>query len=110
MIGFGKCLIFWLYLLFLFTQLAAGLCCGLSCLAAGGTIGLIGDAGVRGFGLRAEMGRRWFWDEDEGFSDGAAAPPADGGDPTGGGNSVETANKLYVGMLIMLIFSEALAL
>ena len=86
--------------------MAAGLCCGLSCLAAGGTIGSIGDAGVRGFGIRAERGRKWYWNE----TDGA------GGDSGGGSgfdselSGAEAANKLYVGMLIMLIFSEALAL
>ncbi|EEC45323.1 predicted protein [Phaeodactylum tricornutum CCAP 1055/1] len=64
-----------------YTHFAAGLCCGLSCLAAGGTIGILGDAGVRAFGVKASNGR-----------------------------NVEGANKLYVGMLIMLIFSEALAL
>ena len=80
-------------------QLAAGLCCGLSCLAAGGTIGVIGDAGVRGFGLKAEGGRKWFWGEDN-----------DEGGDFGGSNNAEASNKLYVGMLIMLIFSEALAL
>jgi ATP synthase subunit C len=70
-------------------------------LAAGGTIGVIGDAGVRGFGLKA--GRKWFWGEG-----------GDGGDDQGGdfgsAGAAEAANKLYVGMLIMLIFSEALAL
>ena len=37
---------------------------------------------------------------------------ADLGDDAGmgGGSPAEAANKLYVGMLIMLIFSEALAL
>eukprot|EP00429_Kryptoperidinium_foliaceum_P052614 CAMPEP_0176084424 /NCGR_PEP_ID=MMETSP0120_2-20121206/42247_1 /TAXON_ID=160619 /ORGANISM="Kryptoperidinium foliaceum, Strain CCMP 1326" /LENGTH=152 /DNA_ID=CAMNT_0017418227 /DNA_START=1 /DNA_END=457 /DNA_ORIENTATION=+ len=80
-----------------YTHLAAGLCCGLSCLAAGGTIGVIGDAGVRGFGLKAERGRKWFWDEsaDEG-----------GDSEFGAAGAAEAANKLYVGMLIMLIFSE----
>jgi len=84
-----------------YTHLGAGLCCGLSCLAAGGTIGIIGDAGVRGFGLKAEGGRKWFWNEDTG---------GDEGGEFGGQNNVEASNKLYVGMLIMLIFSEALAL
>jgi len=83
-----------------YVHLAAGMCCGLSCLAAGGTIGIIGDAGVRGFGLKAEGGRKWFWTEDQG---------EDGGD-FGGASNAEASNKLYVGMLIMLIFSEALAL
>jgi len=81
-----------------YVHLAAGLCCGLSCLAAGGTIGVIGDAGVRGFGLKAEGGRKWFWGDDQ-----------DEGD-FGASSNVEASNKLYVGMLIMLIFSEALAL
>lgn len=91
-------------------QFAAGLCCGLSCLAAGGTIGILGDAGVRAFGVKAENGRKWFWDasnmdsgmDDDGMGGGAARG--------GTGNAAESANKLYVGMLIMLIFSEALAL
>ncbi|KAL3910111.1 MAG: hypothetical protein SGARI_002280, partial [Bacillariaceae sp.] len=70
-----------------YTHFAAGLCCGLSCLAAGGTIGVIGDAGVRGFGLKAERGRKWFWGENE---DGD-----DGGD-YGSAGAAEAANKLYV--------------
>lgn len=86
-----------------YTHLAAGLCCGLSCLAAGGTIGVLGDVGVRGFGIKAERGRKWFWAENADEGD-------DGGDMMSGGNDAESANKLYVGMLIMLIFSEALAL
>jgi len=81
-----------------YVHLAAGLCCGLSCLAAGGTIGVIGDAGVRGFGLKAAGGRKWFWGDEQEDGD------------FGGSNNVEASNKLYVGMLIMLIFSEALAL
>lgn len=93
------CLCFWLPYL----QLAAGLCCGLSCLAAGGTIGLIGDCAVRCVGIKAERGRRWW-----------QAGAADGNDDAPGGSrdnySADAANKLYVGMLIMLIFSEALAL
>lgn len=64
---------------------------------------MIGEAGVQGFGLRAEAGRKWFWDEGVGVSDNIGADASDG-------NSVEAANKLYVGMLIMLIFAEALAL
>ena len=95
--------------------MAAGLCCGLSCLAAGGTIGILGDVGVRAFGLTAEQGNKWFWDPAaleaaaaggaEGQDDGAAAAPV-----FTNKNAAESANKLYVGMLIMLIFSEALAL
>ena len=86
-----------------YTHLAAGLCCGLSCLAAGGTIGVLGEVGVKGFGLKAERGRKWFWSAADGGDD-------DAGDMMSGGNDAEAANKLYVGMLIMLIFSEALAL
>jgi V-type H+-transporting ATPase proteolipid subunit len=83
--------------------MAAGLCCGISCLAAGGTIGVIGDAGVQGFGLKASGGKRAWASEGDGD-----------GDVGMGGNSeaanADAANKLYVGLLIMLIFSEALAL
>lgn len=84
-----------------YAHLAAGLCCGLSCLVAGGTIGVIGDCGVRVYGLKASGGKR-------AWASGADA----GGDESGGGsvNNVEDANKLYVALLIMLIFSEALAL
>lgn len=83
-------------------QFAAGLCCGLSCLAAGGTIGILGDVGVRAFGLKAENGRKWYWADGQGEGDDAGM--------AGGRGGPEAANKLYVGMLIMLIFSEALAL
>ena len=83
-----------------FTQLAAGLCCGLSCLAAGGTIGVIGDVGVQGFGLKASGGRRWWY---------SAVEAEEAGDNSEAQNT-EDSNKLYVGLLIMLIFSEALAL
>jgi len=81
-------------------HLAAGLCCGLSCLASGGTIGILGDVGVRAFGLKASAGKR-HWDFDEG----------EGGDSAGiEARALEGSNKLYVGLLIMLIFAEALAL
>jgi len=80
------------------SHLAAGLCCGLSCLVAGGTIGVIGDCGVRNFGLKASGGKR-FWDGEGSELDSAQDL-----------KNVEEANKLYVGLLIMLIFAEALAL
>jgi hypothetical protein len=73
-------------------------------------IGIIGDAGVTGFGLRAAQGRKWWY----------SIASSDGDGEGGGGdvgdaaqrelNSVEDSNKLFVGLLIMLIFSEALAL
>lgn len=89
-----------------YAHLSAGLCCGFSCLAAGGTIGFIGDVGVRCVGLKASAGVR-SWSTGEG---------ADGSIGDSGGNnaqqaiSEDAANKLYVGLLIMLIFAEALAL
>lgn len=85
-------------------QLAAGLCCGLSCLAAGGTIGIIGDVGVRAFGIRAEGGRKF-------YAAAAAGAAGDVGlDMADQASDTEAAGKLYVGTVIMLIFSEALAL
>ncbi|RDL35334.1 V-type proton ATPase proteolipid subunit [Venustampulla echinocandica] len=54
-----------------FMHLAAGLSCGLCCLAAGFCIGIVGDAGVRG----------------------TAQQP-----------------RLFVGMMLMLIFAEVLGL
>merc|ERR1719183_2144195 len=93
-------------------RVAAGLTCGLSCLAAGGTIGMIGETGVIATGLRAEGNMaRMFRSIPGGKGD-------DGGDEDGGaaGGVPDTTvvmgdeNKLFVGMLIMLIFSEALAL
>jgi len=89
-----------------YAHLAAGLCCGFSCLAAGGTIGVIGDVGVQCFGLKASGGKR-AWLTGEG------ANAADAGNDAGDVNvamTAEAANKLYVNMLITLIFAEALAL
>lgn len=83
----------------MYLQLAAGLCCGLSCLAAGGTIGILGDVGTKAFGMKASRGKRW-WDGIEEEQDEMAQDAA----------QAEEANKLFVGLLIMLIFAEALAL
>jgi len=85
-----------------YAHLAAGLCCGFSCLAAGGTIGMIGDVGTQGFGLKASA-NKWVAGDSANAEGGGAAGVSDSG-------SVEDANKLYVGLLIMLIFGEALAL
>jgi V-type H+-transporting ATPase proteolipid subunit len=79
-------------------QLCAGLCCGLSGLAAGGCIGIIGDYGVRSVGYRSSNISVVFSTDKSGFDE--------GGDEGSSGDE----NKLFVGMLIMLIFSEALAL
>lgn len=84
--------------------MAAGLCCGLSCLAAGGTIGIIGEVGTMGFGLKASGGKRWWYGAVEGGGEDA------GDSAVRDSANTEDANKLYVGLLIMLIFSEALAL
>ena len=54
-----------------FAHLAAGLCCGLSSLAAGITIGIVGDAGVRAVGQQ---------------------------------------ERLFVSLILMMIFAEAIAL
>jgi V-type H+-transporting ATPase 16kDa proteolipid subunit len=60
--------------------------------------------------LKAENGRKWYWSA----SEGGDAVGGGGGDGDFGGSrgmsATEGSNKLYVGMLIMLIFSEALAL
>jgi len=104
-----------------YAHLAAGLCCGLSCLAGGGCIGIIGEVGVRATGLRAEVNHARLWrpvagdkkdGDKKGGDAGAAAAPEGGGlvdDKVVTGQQGDE-NKLFVAMLIMLIFSEALAL
>jgi V-type H+-transporting ATPase proteolipid subunit len=52
--------------------------------------------------MKAIDGRKW-WASSSGLG-------GSDGDDFSRNSSVEGANKLYVGMLIMLIFSEALAL
>lgn len=84
-------------------HLAAGLCCGLSGLAAGGCIGIVGDYGIRSVGYRTSNISIVFSTGDKSHGGGM-----DDGEEGGGGSGDE--NKLFVGMLIMLIFSEALAL
>uniref|UniRef100_A0A7S2ICD4 V-type proton ATPase proteolipid subunit n=1 Tax=Helicotheca tamesis TaxID=374047 RepID=A0A7S2ICD4_9STRA len=88
-------------------HLAAGLCCGISGLAAGGCIGIVGDHGVRAVGYRASQISLFpSTTEKAGYSE-IPSNEGDGGDDVSGS---EDQNKLFVGMLIMLIFSEALAL
>jgi len=90
-------------------HLAAGLCCGLSCLAAGGTIGVIGEMGVIATGFRAEINHAKSCRPMPG--EGGGGEKGEGGDVGGDdAGSTNDENKLFVGMLIMLIFSEALAL
>lgn len=95
-------------------HLCAGLCTGVSGLAAGICIGVVGDYGIRAVGYRASQITLFPSNsEKEGY---ATVPDTDGegGDGMGGGggeiSGSEDQNKLFVGMLIMLIFSEALAL
>jgi len=92
-------------------HLAAGLSCGLSCLAAGGTIGIIGDVGTRAYGIKASGGRRW-WDRMDAHSV-HGGNQEDGGAPEMSPQEMQNedgANQLFVGLLIMLIFAEALGL
>jgi V-type H+-transporting ATPase 16kDa proteolipid subunit len=101
-------------------HLSAGLCCGISGLAAGLCIGIVGDYGIRAVGYRASQITLFpamnateaagYSTIPEGEQDNAAGG---GGGNAGGGDDVggsDDQNKLFVGMLIMLIFSEALAL
>ena len=95
-------------------HLCAGLCTGVSGLAAGICIGVVGDYSIRAVGYRASQITLFpSSSEKEGY---ATVPDADGdggADMGGGGGEIsgsEDQNKLFVGMLIMLIFSEALAL
>jgi V-type H+-transporting ATPase proteolipid subunit len=92
-------------------HLAAGLCTGISGLAAGCCIGIVGDYGIRAVGYRASQ-ITLFPSEKE--AAGYSTIPDN--DEDGGVHVAEDVsgsddqNKLFVGMLIMLIFSEALAL
>ena len=89
-------------------HLCAGLCVGLSGLAAGGCIGIVGDAGVRAVGYRASQIS--LFPSSSGDKVGYDSIPDAGGSGAGGDGGGDDQNKLFVGMLIMLIFSEALAL
>lgn len=78
-------------------HLAAGLCCGLSCLAAGGATGIAGEYGILATGLRAELNHAR-----ENKLVGAA----------GGGEVIDEgdAGKLYIGSVTILSFSGAIGL
>eukprot|EP00578_Thalassiosira_sp_NH16_P016574 CAMPEP_0181110476 /NCGR_PEP_ID=MMETSP1071-20121207/18739_1 /TAXON_ID=35127 /ORGANISM="Thalassiosira sp., Strain NH16" /LENGTH=213 /DNA_ID=CAMNT_0023194259 /DNA_START=13 /DNA_END=654 /DNA_ORIENTATION=+ len=89
-------------------HLCAGLCCGLSGLAAGGCIGIVGEYGVRCVGYRASNITLFpSKPESSGYS---SVPDQDIGGDIEDLSGSDDQNKLFVGMLIMLIFSEALAL
>jgi len=91
-------------------HLCAGLCTGCSGLGAGICIGIVGDYGVRAVGYRASAVTLFpVGPEKGGYSnipDSEEAADTNTDDISGS----EDQNKLFVGMLIMLIFSEALAL
>lgn len=91
-------------------HLCAGLCTGMSGLAAGLCIGIVGDYGVRSVGYRASAVTLFpNQTEREGYA--TIADNEDAADVISDQVSgSEDQNKLFVGMLIMLIFSEALAL
>jgi V-type H+-transporting ATPase proteolipid subunit len=92
-------------------QLCAGICCGVSGLAAGGCIGIVGDAGVRAVGYRASSISLFPSSaQRSGYSSIPDSDAGGGGAEGGEVSGSEDQNKLFVGMLIMLIFSEALAL
>jgi len=88
-------------------HLCAGLCCGASGLAAGGCIGIVGDYGVRAVGYRASNISLF---PSSAEKSGYSSIPGDGEDAAADMGGENDQNKLFVGMLIMLIFSEALAL
>ena len=91
-------------------HLCAGLCTGCSGLGAGICIGIVGDYGVRAVGYRASAVTLFpTGPQSDGYSnvpDNEDAADVGAEDISGS----EDQNKLFVGMLIMLIFSEALAL
>lgn len=87
-------------------HLCAGLCTGLSGLAAGICIGTVGDYGIRAVGYRASQITLWADPDREGYTTVGDSEENAGEEISGS----DDQNKLFVGMLIMLIFSEALAL
>jgi V-type H+-transporting ATPase proteolipid subunit len=77
-------------------HLAAGMCCGLSCLAAGGATGIAGDHGIKSTGLRAEVNH--------------AKANSWGGRSGGEITDEGDAGKLYIGQVTILSFSGAIGL
>jgi V-type H+-transporting ATPase 16kDa proteolipid subunit len=77
-------------------HLAAGLCCGFTCLAAGGATGIAGEVGIIATGLRAELNHA---KNTRGMM-GAAGDIVDEGD----------AGKLYIGSVTILSFAGAIGL
>lgn len=74
---------------------AAGLCCGICCLAAGGATGIAGEVGIIAHGLRAELNHA---KKNRGMS--GTSEIYDEGD----------AAKVYIGQVTILSFSGAIGL
>ena len=91
-------------------HLCAGLCCGFSGLAAGLCIGIVGDYGVRAVGYRASAVTLFPSQAESGGYETVSGSDEAAGVAEELASGPEDQNKLFVGMLIMLIFSEALAL
>jgi V-type H+-transporting ATPase 16kDa proteolipid subunit len=79
-------------------HLAAGLCCGLTCLAAGGATGIAGEVGILATGLRAELNHAKA--NARVTSSNFSREVVDEGD----------AGKLYIGSVTILSFSGAIGL
>ena len=79
-----------------YAHLAAGLCCGLCCLAAGGATGVAGEYGILATGLRAELNHA----KEHKMSGGGGSEVIDEGD----------AGRLYIGSVTILSFSGAIGL
>ena len=80
-------------------HLAAGLCCGLTCLAAGGATGIAGEVGIIATGLRAELNHAKANSRMTASSN-FSREVVDEGD----------AGKLYIGSVTILSFSGAIGL
>lgn len=78
-------------------HLAAGLCCGFSCLAAGAATGVAGEVGIKATGLRAELNHA---KSSRGMMGGGGGEITDEGD----------AGRLYIGSVTILSFSGAIGL
>jgi len=90
-------------------HLCCGLCTGACGLAAGICIGIVGDHGIRAIGYRTSGVTMFNKGNNTVGQDSKEAPLVDGGNEEMFTGS-QDQNKLFVGMLIMLIFAEALAL
>lgn len=79
---------------------AAGLCCGLCCLAAGGATGIAGEYGIKATGLRAELNHAKATRSMQTMGGQHHSEVVDEGD----------AGKLYIGSVTILSFSGAIGL